>query len=81
MAWFSKAFDGKIERHQQKVWAIVRCNIARGAAGEAPENLGVYRRDPSKYPDEPNLLPGLIEEAQRKRLTKDLRTLMKRRRV
>ena len=77
MAWFSKAFDGKIERHDQKMWAIFRCNVA-ASDGQMTCHLGVYKRDPLKYEGEPNLLPGLIAAAAFKGFAKDVKAIERR---
>ena len=75
MAWFSKAFGGKIESHKQKLWAVSRCNFA-ASDGQAVADLGVYKRDPSKHPDEPNLLPDMIAKAQRRQIAADVKKIM-----
>ena len=77
MAWFSKAFDGKIEQHKQKMWAIFRCNVA-ASDGQMTCHLGVYKRDPSKHEDEPNLLPGLIAAAAFKGFAEDVKAIKSR---
>jgi hypothetical protein len=76
--WFSKAFGGVIESHNQKLWAISRCNFAAGG-GESVASLGVYRRDPRKHDDEPNLLPTLIAKAEAKQLAKAFKIAGRRR--
>ena len=77
MAWFSKAFDGTIKKHNRKVWAIARCNVA-ASDGQMICHLGVYKRDPSKHDDEPNLLPGLIAKAQVKQIIEDIKAIKRR---
>lgn len=74
--WYSKAFGGKVEEHKQKIWAISRCNFA-ASDHEPVEALGVYRRDPRKHTDEPNLLPGLIEKVRAKKIGEQLRAMMR----
>ena len=57
------------------MWAISRCNFA--AFDKEPViDLGVYRRDPRKHADEPNLLPGLIEAAKAKAFKKEIQAIM-----
>lgn len=80
MAWFSKAFGGEVKRHEKKLWAISECNFA-AHGGASVTDLGVYKRDPSKYPDEPNLLPALIAKAQVKRTGDQIRQIMGRKRA
>ena len=76
MAWFSKADGGKIEQHKQKLWAVFRCKVATTMSAEAVADLGVYKRDPSKFPDEPNLLPDMIAKAQSKKIAADIKSIM-----
>ncbi len=77
MAWWTKANGGKVEEHKTKLDAEVRLNFAKNAGGEPLESLGLYKRNPEKYPDEPNLLPAMIEKHRTKELAKQLREMMK----
>ena len=81
MAWFSKAEGGKIEQHDKKLWALFRCKVAVTTTDETADALGVYKRDPSKYPDEPNLLPGIIAAAQSKKIGAQIKSIMGRKRA
>jgi len=56
MAWWTKANGGVFERHDTQMSAAIRLNFAHTMGGEPVSELGLYRRDPSKYPDEPNVL-------------------------
>ncbi len=83
-AWWTKIEreNGNVEikKHDDrkpKLGAMITLNFARNI-GEVPlEKLGLYKRDPEKYPDEPNVLAQMIEKEQTKRLAAQLREMMK----
>ena len=80
-AWWSKVGD-VIERHdglRPKFAAAIRVNFAVNGGGAKVEDCGLYRRDPAKHPDEPNVLPGEIAKAQRKKMVEQIRGLMRKR--
>lgn len=71
MAVWSKV-QGEIEKHDgQKpmMAAAIRVNFAVNLSKVPVEECGIYRRDPEKYPDEPDILPAKLEKA-RKRATR-----------
>lgn len=75
MAWWTRV-NGTVKKHDQKFGAMVRINVTVGYGEAMAEECGLYRRDPEKHADEPNLLPGEIEKAQRKRLAAQIRGIM-----
>lgn len=67
-AWWTKV-DGKVERHdgrKPKLGAAITLNFAINMGGVPTALCGLYRRDPTKYPDEPNLLPAEITKARKR---------------
>lgn len=67
MAVWSKV-NGVIEKHDgQKPMFSAAARISFACAGGATvEQCAIYRRDPAKNPDEPNVLPEKLEKARRK---------------
>lgn len=68
-AWWSKV-DGIIEKHdgrKPKLEALIRINFAVNVGTAKVENAGLYRRDPVKNPEEPNILPDEMAKALRAR--------------
>jgi len=76
--WYSM-IRGDVNEHNGKLWAISACNI-HGAGGVPVSEMGVYRRDPRKHPDEPNILPVEIEKTREKLLAQQIRQMMRGRR-
>ena len=69
MAVWSKV-DNVVEKHsapQPMLAAAIRCNFAVNAGGIPLDRCGIYRRDPAKFPDEPNILPEQIAKAARRK--------------
>ncbi len=84
MAWWTRVEreDGKVEetRHdgkQPKMSAAIALNFARNVGGVPLEKLGLYKRDPSRFPDEPNLLPEMMRKLQEKAISSQLRTALR----
>jgi len=84
MGWWTKIVraDGKVEIKDHKgpkpkLSAMITLNFAHNAGGVPHENLGLYKRNPEKYLYEPNLLPAMLAEHEKKRLVKQIREVMK----
>ena len=75
MPWFSKVGD-EVKEHDQKLWAIFACKVAVSMGTSKVEDCAIYKRNPAKYPDEPNLLPAMIEKERQKRLAEQIRSIM-----
>lgn len=78
-AWYSRVGD-KIERHdgrRPKFAAVIRCTITVSMGVAKAEDCGIYRRDPAKYPDEPDVFAAMLEKAQARRDVEALRALMR----
>ena len=75
MPWFSKVGDAVVE-HKQKLWAIFACKVAVSMNTAKIEDCAIYKRDPAKYPDEPNLLPAMVEKERQKQLAAQIRSIM-----
>mgnify|MGYP000060535283 FL=1 len=73
--WYSKV-KSEVEVHKQKLWAIFRCNFAVSAKSATIEECALYKRDPRKYADEPDLLPAIIEEARRRDFARQPKAIM-----
>ena len=73
--WYSKV-KGEIEGHKQKLWAIFRCNFSVSMKMATVEECAIYKRDPRKHADEPDLLPALIEEARRRDFARQVKAIM-----
>lgn len=68
MAWWTKVVDGSspgVKKHKTKLEAGIELRFAIRMGGSTPELCGLYKRDPKKYPDEPNLLQKTVERANR----------------
>lgn len=66
-AWWTK-IKGVVKRHdgrKPKLGAVIAATFAK-AAGTPIEELGLYRKDPAKYPDAVNELPDMLEKAARR---------------
>ena len=59
--------DGVLKKHAERkpmLSAGIRVSVAV-TCGVPIKNCAVYRRDPAKNPDEPNILPELAAKAER----------------
>lgn len=66
-AWWSKV-QGNTEKHDgpsPQMQGAIRIRFAVTMGGIPAEECGLFRRDPDKYPDEPDMLPGLVARANR----------------
>lgn len=82
MAFWSKV-AGKIEKHdgrQPKLWAIFRINVAHNVESIPLTSCALYKKDPERYPDTPDILPEELEKVRQKQMAKQLRQIMKGRR-
>lgn len=71
MAWWTK-IRGEVKKHDgrsPKMAAAIELNFAHHVSDVPHSEMGLYKRDPSKYPDEPNMLPAEMEKV-RKRMAK-----------
>lgn len=67
-AWWSRVGD-VVEKHNRrspKFAAATRVSFAVGMGGARVADCGIYRRDPEKHPDEPNVLPEMMEKARKR---------------
>lgn len=67
-AVWSKVGD-KIERHDGRspmFAAAVRVDVAVTMGGADVDSCGIYRHDPAKHPDAPNILPAKLAKARAK---------------
>lgn len=78
MAWWTK-IGGTLKKHDTKLAAGIALNFAVNVGGKRLQDCGLYRRDPSKYLDEPNLLPGEMAKAEDRALAAQLRKEARRR--
>lgn len=70
-AWWSRTSKG-VEKHagrQPKLSALIRLNFARNMGDDPLDALGLYRRDPAKHPDEPNVFAEIVQKAEAKALS------------
>lgn len=68
MAVWSKV-GTEIEKHDGRkpmLAAAIRVGFAVSMSGAKPATCGIYKRDPVKHPDEPDVLPALVAKAQKK---------------
>lgn len=59
---------GEVEKHdgrQPMLAAAIRINFAVNVGSASVGDCGIYRRDPRKHEDEPNILPAKIEKARK----------------
>lgn len=78
-AWWTKVGD-EIKKHdgrRPKFCAAIHLNFAVNLSGATLESCGLYKRDPAKHPDEPNMFPAMVEKARRAAMTKQIRSIMK----
>lgn len=57
--------------------AMIRIRFATSMDSIAVGDCGIYRRDPEKHSDAPNLLPDMVEKARRADMRKQIRSIMK----
>jgi hypothetical protein len=65
--------DGVVKKHADSkpmLAASARIMFATLYGKVASAKCGIYRRDPAKNPDEPNVLPELVAKANRKTKTR-----------
>lgn len=75
--WWTK-INGKVEEHRVKIAALM--TISGMTWGDAKvEECGLYKRNPSKYPEEPNLLPKELAKAQDREFARQIKAESKRR--
>lgn len=80
MAFWTKVGD-LLQKHdgiQPKMWALFRINVAvNGTSPGIPiSDCSMYRRDPSKYPNEPDILAAEMEAFRQKEFAKQVRKVM-----
>jgi len=69
MAWWTKIVGGPLDgvkKHGTKLEAVIEINFGRLDGKVVLKECGLYKRDPRKYPDEPNLLPTALERAKKR---------------
>lgn len=79
MAWWTRVGD-KIEKHdgrKPKLDAAITLRFATSMDGVKIEDCGLYKRDPVKHPDEPNLLPEMAEKERTKRLAAEIKGMLR----
>ena len=67
MSWWTRR-GAKIEKHSTKMKAAITVNFAHAMGGVALSDLGLYRRDPARYPDEPDVLPAELARVALRRV-------------
>lgn len=66
MPYWSKVADDPIEKHDDLLSAGIRIRFAVKMGGIPVEQCAIYKRDPAKHPDEPDILPAQIRKAGRR---------------
>jgi hypothetical protein len=68
MAWWTKV-RGVIEKHggtKPKLAAAIRLNFAVSMGGAQASDCALYKQDPAKHPDTPDLFPAELEKARKR---------------
>lgn len=66
--WWTK-IRGVVKKHdgrKPKLGAVIALTFAK-ATGVPQAELGLYRKDPEKFPDTTNELPAMLEKARKGR--------------
>ncbi len=67
MAWWTRIASGElagVKQHKTKIEAAMRINFAVNAGGASLAGCGLYKRNPEKFPGEPDVLPETLVKAR-----------------
>lgn len=64
--WWTKVKGRPVEEHKTKLSAGIRLSFAVNEGGVSIEDVGLYRRNPEKYPNEPNCIRAEMVKAAKR---------------